>query len=140
MRNVIFVSKTGAAGLMVLLASAFGCFSSLFLYAVGKRNYISNYVAKFFYGGLSPLLGITIDLLGEEHLLPCQDDDFDGRKPCIIVANHQSTLDLLPMGRMFPKYCVVLAKSSLRYAFFLLQLDGFYLQCTQLCPLPWHVQ
>jgi len=36
-------------------------------------------------------------------------------KPCIIIANHQSSLDMMSMGAMWPKNCVALIKSSLKY-------------------------
>uniref|UniRef100_A0A915BWI5 1-acyl-sn-glycerol-3-phosphate acyltransferase n=1 Tax=Parascaris univalens TaxID=6257 RepID=A0A915BWI5_PARUN len=36
-------------------------------------------------------------------------------KPFIIIANHQSVLDVLSMSHVWPKNCVVLLKSSLRF-------------------------
>ena len=40
-------------------------------------------------------------------------------RPCVFVCNHQSTMDLLPMGKVFPTDCVVMAKSSMKWYPFL---------------------
>uniref|UniRef100_A0A0N5ASR2 1-acylglycerol-3-phosphate O-acyltransferase n=1 Tax=Syphacia muris TaxID=451379 RepID=A0A0N5ASR2_9BILA len=50
----------------------------------------------------------------------------DSDKPFILVANHQSILDVLGMSYVWPENCVVLLKSSLKFA------PGFNL-CTFLC-------
>ncbi|KAK0404581.1 hypothetical protein QR680_017523 [Steinernema hermaphroditum] len=53
---------------------------------------------------------------------------FDGSsaEPFVIVANHQSALDVFTMTHCWPKNCVSLLKSSLKY------IPGFNL-CTYLC-------
>ncbi|KJH42798.1 Acyltransferase [Dictyocaulus viviparus] len=50
----------------------------------------------------------------------------DSDKPFIIIANHQSALDVLGMTYCWPKNCVVMLKSSLKY------LPGFNI-CAYLC-------
>ena len=35
-------------------------------------------------------------------------------RPCVLIGNHQSELDVLLLGAIFPKYCSVTAKSSLK--------------------------
>ncbi|KAF2196355.1 1-acylglycerol-3-phosphate O [Delitschia confertaspora ATCC 74209] len=47
---------------------------------------------------------------GEEALL---------ERPAVFVGNHQSELDILLLGCMFPQYCSVTAKKSLKYTPFL---------------------
>ena len=34
-------------------------------------------------------------------------------RPCVLIGNHQSELDVLLLGTIFPKYCSVTAKKSL---------------------------
>ncbi|KAF2803397.1 acyltransferase-domain-containing protein [Mytilinidion resinicola] len=40
-------------------------------------------------------------------------------RPAVFVANHQTELDVLMLGTLFPKYCSVTAKKSLKWAPFL---------------------
>ena len=48
---------------------------------------------------------------GEEHL--------DAVRPAVLIGNHQSALDILLLGTVWPHYCSVTAKSSLKYLPFL---------------------
>ena len=40
-------------------------------------------------------------------------------RPCVLIGNHQSELDVLLLGTIFPPYCSVTAKRSLRLVPFL---------------------
>jgi lysophosphatidate acyltransferase len=40
-------------------------------------------------------------------------------RPAVFVGNHQTELDVLMLGTVFPKYCSVTAKSSLKWTPFL---------------------
>jgi len=40
-------------------------------------------------------------------------------RPAVFVSNHQSELDIVFLGRVFPKHCSVTAKRSLKYIPFL---------------------
>lgn len=52
-------------------------------------------------------MGIWFDVMeGEEHLQ---------ERPAVFVANHQTELDVLMLGGLFPRYCSVTAKKSLKY-------------------------
>ncbi|CAJ0919744.1 254_t:CDS:2 [Entrophospora sp. SA101] len=55
-------------------------------------------------------VGITVKVEGEEYL---------DVKPAIFICNHQATADLLVLGKVFPKNCTVIGKSSLKYVPFL---------------------
>lgn len=46
-------------------------------------------------------------------------------RPAVFVGNHQTELDVLFLGHMFPKYCSVTAKKSLRLVPFL----GWFSKC-----------
>ncbi|CAG5125565.1 unnamed protein product [Candidula unifasciata] len=63
--------------------------------------FVSFWVKKF----LSPLLGVEVIIRGQENL--------DTDQPVIIVLNHQSSLDMLPLFAMWPDNCVILAKKEL---------------------------
>lgn len=55
--------------------------------------------------------GVRFEIVeGEEHL---------STRPCVLIGNHQSELDVLLLGTIFPQYCAVTAKSSLKRVPFL---------------------
>ncbi|WKY15297.1 hypothetical protein Q1695_000629 [Nippostrongylus brasiliensis] len=54
----------------------------------------------------------------------------DSDKPFIIIANHQSALDVLGMSYCWPKNCAVMLKSSLKF------LPGFNF-CAYMCNAIW---
>jgi len=43
----------------------------------------------------------------------------NGVRPAVFVGNHQSELDVAVCGHVFPPYCSVTAKASLRFVPFL---------------------
>lgn len=51
---------------------------------------------------LMKVLGMDITLRGQEHL--------DNDKPAIMVVNHQSSIDMLPLFFSWPRNCVVISK------------------------------
>lgn len=59
---------------------------------------------------ISTLLGMRWELRGREHL--------EKNRACIIVANHQSSLDILGMFHLWPvmEKCTVVAKKEIFYA------------------------
>lgn len=82
-----------------------------------KLNYI-NYLFIYFYYSwassfchhISTILGLRWQLRGREHL--------EKDQACIIVANHQSSIDILGMFDIWPvmNKCTVVAKKELWYA------------------------
>ncbi|QSL65689.1 hypothetical protein MERGE_003002 [Pneumocystis wakefieldiae] len=48
-----------------------------------------------------------------------ENEHFMRVRPCVFVSNHQSELDILLLGRLFPKYCSIVSKKSLKYVPFL---------------------
>jgi lysophosphatidate acyltransferase len=60
----------------------------------------------------------------------------DKTRPAVFVGNHQSELDILSLGHIFPKYCSVSAKASLKY----MPLLGWFSTCHGISlrlPRPW---
>lgn len=43
------------------------------------------------------------------------NDYLNTTRPAVFVGNHQTELDVLFLGHVFPKYCSVTAKKSLKY-------------------------
>ncbi|ADV24659.1 lysophosphatidate acyltransferase [Cryptococcus gattii E566] len=104
----IYVSTLG-------LMSVWGVVVSILATAAGQRLNINYYVARSFYGLGSPLLGIKFEVEGEEHLeglMTARDGQHQG---AVLLSNHQSFLDILYIGRIFPKRAAIMAKKELKW-------------------------
>ncbi|KAG9019548.1 1-acylglycerol-3-phosphate O-acyltransferase [Tulasnella sp. 427] len=75
--------------------------------AMGKRYDIQWLVARSFYELGSRLLGITMTVEGWEYL---------ETRPAIYIGNHQSMIDILFLGRIYPRRCTITAKKSLKWS------------------------
>jgi putative phosphoserine phosphatase/1-acylglycerol-3-phosphate O-acyltransferase len=61
------------------------------------------------------LLGVRVELRGEEHLADVRAGRVGARWPCVIVANHQSALDMPLMALLAPRDPLVMGKAELRW-------------------------
>ncbi|KAI0303997.1 1-acyl-sn-glycerol-3-phosphate-acyltransferase [Russula brevipes] len=98
-RNVLYVCSLG-------FCSTLGFCAALPLSLVGRRYDVNYVVARTFYAIFSRLSGIQIVVEGEEHLQ---------MRPCVFLGNHQSMLDVLYLGSLFPSGTRIMAKKSLKY-------------------------
>lgn len=110
LKAVKFYSKTFLAATVLGGCALYGVLASIALTLVGKRHLAQWTTARVFYYTFSSLLGIKIKLINGERL---------NELPAILISNHQSVLDILILGRVFPKGCVVTSKKSLKYTPFL---------------------
>ncbi|EFN81394.1 1-acyl-sn-glycerol-3-phosphate acyltransferase alpha [Harpegnathos saltator] len=80
------------------------------IFALRPRNVKNFVLASWFCHYISPLLGLRWELRGREHL--------EKDRACIIVANHQSSLDILGLFDLWPvmEKCTVVSKKELFYA------------------------
>lgn len=115
-------AKTALALTVLSGCAIYGVLCSVVLSLIGKRHLAQWSTARVFYWCFSKALGIRIRLINGERL---------ENLPAIIVGNHQSTLDILILGRIFPQGCTVTSKKSLKWLPFLgwfMTLSGtFYL-------------
>ncbi|KAJ9477277.1 1-acyl-sn-glycerol-3-phosphate acyltransferase [Pseudozyma hubeiensis] len=89
--------------------SVWGIFVSIFLSLVpGQRLNINKVVARSFWRLTAPLVGIRFIVEGEEH--------FASATPAVVVGNHQTAMDILYLGRIFPKSASIMAKKELQFA------------------------
>ncbi|EJD53661.1 1-acylglycerol-3-phosphate O [Auricularia subglabra TFB-10046 SS5] len=88
------------------ICSAEGVVLAVVMSLAGQRFNIKYYVARSFYHLCGRLLDIDIVVEGEEHL---------DVRPAVLVGNHQSMIDILYLGRIFPKRASIMAKSQLRW-------------------------
>ncbi|GMM32892.1 1-acylglycerol-3-phosphate O-acyltransferase [Saccharomycopsis crataegensis] len=106
-----FYLKTFVAVNVFFGCAIYGVVASIVLTLIGKQHLCQWATARAFYGSFSRILGIKIEVLNEERLV--------NNLPGILIGNHQSTLDILILGRIFPKGCTVTSKRSLQWIPFL---------------------
>ncbi|THH18212.1 hypothetical protein EW146_g2729, partial [Bondarzewia mesenterica] len=92
------------------LVSAWGAVASVAMGIAGRRFNVNYVVARTFYALASRIMNIKIQVEGAEHL---------ETRPAVLVGNHQSMLDILYLGRIFPKRTSIMAKKELQWTPFL---------------------
>ncbi|WWD22843.1 hypothetical protein CI109_107337 [Kwoniella shandongensis] len=97
------------------LASVWGVIVSLLATAAGQRLNINYYVARSFYHVCGPLVGIRFEVEGEEHLTRLLTARDGKPQSAVVLSNHQSFLDILYVGRIFPKRAAIMAKHELKW-------------------------
>lgn len=110
LKSLIYYTRTFLAAAIICGGSVFGVVAGIVCTAIGKQHLAQWATARCFYYSMALFFGIDVRVENEQYL---QD------LPCIIVANHQSALDIFMLGRMFPRGCTVTAKKSLKYMPFL---------------------
>ena len=100
--KVFFYVAFFFGGLWFLLCSAAGIVWLLF----APRNRQTLYVyGKVFCRGLTRMMGWRVDVDHRERM--------EGFRPCVIVANHQSFLDVVMFGSVFPRRTVSAGKREI---------------------------
>lgn len=89
-----------------MVVSTWGVAVAVGMTLVGRRNDVNYVVARAFYALASYALDIKVVVEGEEHLQT---------RPAVMVSNHQSMLDILCLGRMFPQKASIMAKKELQW-------------------------
>ncbi|SPO31876.1 related to SLC1 - 1-acyl-sn-gylcerol-3-phosphate acyltransferase [Ustilago trichophora] len=101
LNSIIYIAGMG-------ICSVWGIFVSLLLTLIpGQRLNINKVVARSFWRLTSPLVGIRFIVEGEEH--------FSSTSPAVVVGNHQTAMDILYLGRIFPGHASIMAKKELQY-------------------------
>ncbi|KAG8815845.1 1-acylglycerol-3-phosphate O-acyltransferase [Serendipita sp. 399] len=102
--------RMGVYVLCLAICSIFGVCSSVALVVTGKRFDLDFWVARSFSLLGQRALDITFEIEGEEYL---------NTRPALLIGNHQSMLDILYLGPIFPRATVISAKKELRWVPFL---------------------
>ncbi|KAF6762066.1 1-acylglycerol-3-phosphate O-acyltransferase [Ephemerocybe angulata] len=101
-----YIRAVAYAGTLVSVAS--GCIFAAIGYSLaGKKYDVNNFVAKVFYGAVSRLFNLQVEVEGEQYL---------DMRPAVIMVNHQSMLDILIVGRCMPKQTTIVSKESLKFS------------------------
>ncbi|KAL2919051.1 1-acylglycerol-3-phosphate O-acyltransferase [Polyrhizophydium stewartii] len=91
----------------IAVASLAGCIAAPIFFLLGRGGLSNRLVAAIFYATASRLTGTTVEVEGREHL--------ERSRPCVFLVNHQSTLDMLTMGAVFPSNTAILAKAEIKW-------------------------
>jgi lysophosphatidate acyltransferase len=99
---VLYVSSLG-------ICSFIGLVTSIVMNFIPSQRLNNNFlVARCFYLIAGSLTGVRFTVEGEEN--------FEKARPSVLVGNHQSSMDILYLGRIFPKVASIMAKQELKYA------------------------
>lgn len=90
------------------ICSVWGIIVSLLLALTPARLNINKVVARSFHLLVAPLVGIRFHVSGEEN--------FAKATPAVVVGNHQTAMDILYLGRIFPGQASIMAKKELQFA------------------------
>jgi len=107
-----FFARLLASYIALLIASTYGVVVSIFLRAVGYGRISQWATARCFKFVMWYGTGTTFTVEDP-------NDWLNTTRPAVFIGNHQSELDVLMLGCIFPKYCSVTAKKSLKSTPFL---------------------
>lgn len=106
------VARVLASYMCLIVAALFGVVSSIILTFLGQQQIAQWATARFFAFIMRFATGVTFEVDDPNNYL-------GSTRPAVFIGNHQTELDVLMLGAMFPKYCSVTAKSSLKKVPFL---------------------
>lgn len=109
-RTCRFYARILTCYVLLATCASYGVVASVALRLVGRVSIAQWTTARAMKNLGCPILGIEFEVEGEPTL---------DTRPVVFISNHQSELDILFLGRAFPKHCSVTAKRSLKYIPFL---------------------
>ncbi|TFK96590.1 1-acyl-sn-glycerol-3-phosphate-acyltransferase, partial [Pterulicium gracile] len=98
-RLYVYMSTMATAGVV-------GSFLAAGMAMVGEKYNVQYVVGRMFYNVAGRLMGIDVVIEGEEYL---------DVQPAVLMCNHQSVLDILTVGRIYPKRTTIVSKKSIQY-------------------------
>lgn len=107
-----FVARVLAGYISLLFCTLFGAVASVTLTLLGKQQIAQWLVGRSFWFVMRYTTGVEFVVDDPKNIL-------GNTRPAVFVGNHQTELDVLMLGTMFPKYCSITAKASLKKTPFL---------------------
>jgi lysophosphatidate acyltransferase len=101
-----FIARLLSSYASLLFCTSYGVFASLALRLAGMPGLAQWATGRFFALVMRYTTGVRFVIVDGEHHLTA-------KRPMVIIGNHQTELDVLLLGRIFPRYCSVTAKKSL---------------------------
>lgn len=122
-----FYARSIASFAALFICATYGTIASACLNVVGYGGLGQWTTARAFKYTMLLFTGVWFEIEDE-------GDWLNTTRPAVFVGNHQTELDVLFLGHMFPKYCSVTAKKSLKYTPFL----GWFSTYTSYIPRSWN--
>ena len=107
-----FIARALASYVSLLTCAVYGVVASICLTLVGKQQISQWATARAFHYVMAFTTGIVFQVQDPKNILGTT-------RPAVFIGNHQTELDVLMLGAMFPKYCSITAKSDLKHIPFL---------------------
>lgn len=107
-----FIARLLSGYACLIISACYGVIVSASLRLLGYHRLSQWATGRFFAFLMSYLVGVTFTI-DDPH------DYLNKTRPAVFIGNHQTELDVLMLGTIFPKYCSVTAKSSLKRVPFL---------------------
>jgi lysophosphatidate acyltransferase len=102
-----FVARSMVSYIALIASSLYGVVAPVALTLVGRKGLSQWAVGRSFKYIMAWTTGVTFELEDPHGYL-------DKVRPAVFLGNHQTELDVLMLGCIFPKYCSVTAKASLK--------------------------
>lgn len=109
-----YYGRSLASFLALVLCATYGTIASFLLNIAGYGGLGQWTTARSFKWTMWIFTGVWFDIEFED-----DKDWLNTTRPAVFVGNHQTELDVLFLAHVFPKYCSVTAKSSLKWVPFL---------------------
>lgn len=100
------------------ICSVIGVVTSPIMTLLGKATNINYLVARSFHVIAGNLTGLRFKIEGNEK--------FERARPAVVVGNHQTGVDILYLGAVFPKQASIMAKQELKFAPLLGQFSALH--------------
>lgn len=107
-----FVARSLAFYIGLMICALYGVFASIALTLAGYQG-ISQWATGRSFWLIFRWIG------GVEFVIDDPKNILGSTRPAVFIGNHQTELDVLMLGTMFPQYCSVTAKASLKRTPFL---------------------
>ncbi|CAN8097380.1 unnamed protein product [Discula destructiva] len=102
-----FGARCLASYISMIVAAAYGVFASIVLSIAGHKGISQWTTGRVFKWAMALTTGVSFEIIDPNGYLTAT-------RPAVFVGNHQTELDVLMLGTIFPKYCSVTAKRSLK--------------------------
>lgn len=106
-----FVARCLSSYASLIICATYGVIASVVLRLVGYGRVSQWATARSFKWVMRFTTGVRFDIIEGERYL--------STRPAVLIGNHQTELDVLMLGTVFPPYCSVTAKKSLKQVPFL---------------------
>ncbi|KAG7112049.1 putative acyltransferase like protein [Verticillium longisporum] len=107
-----FGARVLAAYVCLIAAALYGALAAILLRLIGNPGSSQWATARFFKWIMLLATGVIFEIEDPKNIL-------ETTRPAVFIGNHQTELDVLMLGALFPKNCSVTAKSSLKKTPFL---------------------